>query len=73
MPGGYVIPILSCFVCLWFLSNISKYEYLSISLYILIITSLYIFIKIKNKNNYELIEQIITTILIILFFIYNVI
>lgn len=51
IPGGYVIPVLSCFICLWFLSNVSKIEYLSISLYLIIITLLYIFIRIKNQKN----------------------
>jgi len=51
IPGGYIVPLLSCFVCLWFLSNISTTEYLSISLYLIIVTSLYLFVKfIKSKK-----------------------
>lgn len=46
IPGGYLIPFLSCIVCIWFLSNLPKNEFIALGLYIIILTSLYF---VQNK------------------------
>ena len=47
IPGGYIVPILSIIVILWFLSNLSKYKILGFGLLITILTILYFFINSK--------------------------
>ena len=51
IPGGYTIPILSCIVCVWFLSNLSKNEFFAILLYIIILTIIYFLSRSWMKSN----------------------
>jgi len=47
IPGGYIVPILSIIVILWFLSNLSPNKLLSLGLFIIILTILYFIINSK--------------------------
>jgi len=47
IPGGYIVPILSVIVILWFLSNLSENKILGISLFIIILTLVYFLINLK--------------------------
>jgi len=47
IPGGYIVPILSIIVILWFLSNLSENKILGFGLLIAILTVLYFLINSK--------------------------
>lgn len=47
IPGGYIVPILSIIVILWFLSNLSENKILGFVLLIVILTILYFIINSK--------------------------
>ena len=47
IPGGYVVPIMSIIVILWFLSNLSENKILGLGLLIAILTILYFLINSK--------------------------
>lgn len=59
IPGGYIVPILSTTVILWFLSNLSIEKIMGLGLFIVFITIVYFFINsiaIRNrigKNNHD--------------------
>lgn len=53
IPGGYVVPILSIIVIIWFLSNLSKNKILGFGLLIAILTALYFFINYKNQKDVD--------------------
>jgi len=46
--GGYTVPILSSIVILWFLSNLTKNEFLGISLFIILLTIVFFLINSKK-------------------------
>lgn len=47
IPGGYIVPILSFIVILWFLSNLSENKILGIGIFIIILTLIYFLINSK--------------------------
>ncbi len=47
LPGGYIIPIMSSIVILWFLSNLSENKILGFGLLIAVLTILYFLINSK--------------------------
>ncbi len=46
--GGYIVPILSSLVILWFLSNLAKNELVGIALFIILLTLIYGLINYKK-------------------------
>lgn len=52
IPGGYIIPVLSVFIILWFLSNLTRNELIGIISFIGILSLIYlgIYFYEKNKN-----------------------
>lgn len=53
IPGGYIVPILTALVIIWFLSNLNRNEMLAMVLVFAFLSLIYfIFVKrIKDKNN----------------------
>ena len=52
IPGGYVVPILSTFIILYFLSNLTKNEMITTAIFIGIISIIYLgIIKFKKKDD----------------------
>ena len=50
IPGGIIVPILACVVIVWLLSNLSKQEVISITIFIIISSLIYLVTEILNKN-----------------------
>lgn len=50
IPGGFIIPILSVITILWFLSNLTLEEMKGITIFIAILSALYLLIYITNKR-----------------------
>jgi len=48
IPGGYIIPMLSVLVILWFLSNLSEDKLWGIGLYMAILTGAYLVLNVKG-------------------------
>ena len=48
IPGGYTVPILSILATLWFLSNMTYEEVMSITYFIIVLTVLYFLINSKR-------------------------
>ena len=57
IPGGYIVPVLSIIVILWFLSNLSQNKLMGLGIYIMVLTIIYFIInsniikRVINKKN----------------------
>ncbi|WP_297100674.1 APC family permease [uncultured Draconibacterium sp.] len=50
IPGGVTIPVITVLAILWFLSNLSASEILSVSLFIVVLSVVFLIISSKNKK-----------------------
>ena len=50
IPGGIIVPLLAIGVILWLLSNLSKQEMISLTIFIVVLSLIYYAIKIIKKN-----------------------
>ena len=50
IPGGIIVPLLAICVIVWLLSNLSKQEFASIVIFILVISLVYLAIKMIKKT-----------------------
>jgi L-asparagine transporter-like permease len=54
IPGGIVVPILATCTIVWLLSHLSKAEFTSLVVFILLFSGIYIAIKfLKARNNHN--------------------
>jgi len=51
VPGGYVIPIISILTIIWVLSNLPIKELEAMSLFIIILTIIYLVFKYSLRKN----------------------
>lgn len=51
IPGGIIVPLLAIVVILWLLSNLSKQEFIGISIFIVLFSLIYLAIKVIKKNH----------------------
>lgn len=51
IPGGYIVPMLSVVTIIWFLSNLTFEEMKGIVIFIAILSTIYVLIKLLNRKN----------------------
>lgn len=50
MPGGFIVPLLATAGILWLLSGLTKPEFTGISIFILVLSVIYVLVKLAKKN-----------------------
>ena len=60
IPGGITVPLIATAIIIWLLSNLSKQEIIGISLFILILSFIFLIVKMmrKKKIQFEVIKEI---------------
>ena len=60
IPGGITVPLIATAIIIWLLSNLSKQEIIGISLFILILSFIFLIVKMirKKKIQFEVMKEI---------------